>query len=111
MTAHWQRLRGDTRGGGLVEYIILIGVVALICIAAYQVFGETIGLKARQQAETIRTLKGTSPGGGPAPDRNLDPPSVGANPPSVGGDNPSRPADPPPSPGASPPVKRRIATP
>src|SRR5438128_2263359 len=36
----------DTRGANLVEYIILVGVIALIAIAGFKVFGGDVKLLA-----------------------------------------------------------------
>ena len=32
----------DNRGANLVEYIILVGVIALIAIAGFKIFGEKV---------------------------------------------------------------------
>ncbi|MET0342864.1 MAG: Flp family type IVb pilin [Polyangiales bacterium] len=39
-------LRDDTRGAGLVEYIILIGLIALLAIAGFNQFGTAVNQKA-----------------------------------------------------------------
>ena len=46
----------DTRGANLVEYIILVGVIALIAIAGFKVFGGTIDTKIRAQATKIESV-------------------------------------------------------
>ena len=51
-----QELLADSRGGGLVEYIILIGVVALICIAAFSFFGNEVSNKIDKQASTVSNI-------------------------------------------------------
>jgi pilus assembly protein Flp/PilA len=43
----------DRRGANLVEYIILVGVVALISIAAFKIFGGRIHQKTVEQATTV----------------------------------------------------------
>jgi len=43
----------DTRGANLVEYIILVGVVALIALAGYRVFGTTVQSKIQSQATQV----------------------------------------------------------
>ena len=48
-----QELARDTRGAGFVEYIILVGLVALFCIAAYQAFGDAVTQKVEEQAEEV----------------------------------------------------------
>jgi Flp pilus assembly pilin Flp len=39
-------LRDDTRGAGLVEYIILVGVIALLAVAGFNQFGTNVHEKA-----------------------------------------------------------------
>lgn len=47
------KLVSNTRGAGFVEYIILVGLVALFCIAAYQAFGDAVTGKVNEQAEGV----------------------------------------------------------
>lgn len=50
----------DTRGANLVEYIILVGVVAILCIAAFRNFGGSINSKLDQQSDAVsRVPSGT----------------------------------------------------
>jgi Flp pilus assembly pilin Flp len=51
-----KRLISDTRGAGFVEYIILVGLVALFCIAAYTTFGEKVGGKVEDQASQVEGI-------------------------------------------------------
>ncbi len=44
----------DTRGANLVEYIILVGVVAIIGIVAFGKFGGNVSEKVGQQADTVK---------------------------------------------------------
>jgi pilus assembly protein Flp/PilA len=46
----------DTRGATLVEYVMLAGLVALICIAAFTAFGSTIASKVHGQVTTVGAL-------------------------------------------------------
>lgn len=48
-----RRLARDTRGANLVEYIMLVGLVALLCIAAYESFGGGIKAKIGEQKSTV----------------------------------------------------------
>jgi Flp pilus assembly pilin Flp len=48
----------DTCGASVVEYVILIGVVALFAIAAWRHFGTSIASTIARQGETVRTLDG-----------------------------------------------------
>jgi pilus assembly protein Flp/PilA len=43
----------DTRGANLVEYIILVGVVALIALAGFKIFGQKVNSKINDQASTV----------------------------------------------------------
>jgi Flp pilus assembly pilin Flp len=52
-----QVLARDTRGAGFVEYIILVGLVALFCIIAYRAFGKAVGDKVQQQAGEVTGIK------------------------------------------------------
>jgi Flp pilus assembly pilin Flp len=51
-----QKLVRDTRGAGFVEYIILVGLVALFCIVAYTTFGEAVGAKVEEQAGEVEGI-------------------------------------------------------
>jgi pilus assembly protein Flp/PilA len=46
-------LARDVRGASLVEYIILVGVVALIALAGFKVFGEKVDAKVKNQASKV----------------------------------------------------------
>ncbi|MDF3066767.1 MAG: hypothetical protein K0R38_2368 [Polyangiaceae bacterium] len=50
-------LARDTRGAGFVEYIILVGLVALFCIVAYQAFGKAVTAKVQDQASAVGNIK------------------------------------------------------
>jgi len=52
-----QKLAHDTRGAGFVEYIILVGVVALFCIAGYQYFGGKVTDKIKAQGDAVTGIK------------------------------------------------------
>jgi len=43
----------DQRGAGMTEYIILVGVIALLAIAAFKVFGGSVSTKIGNQAKTV----------------------------------------------------------
>ena len=51
-----QEVVSDTRGS-FVEYIILTGLVALFCIAAYRVFGTSVTNKVTQQANQVTGIQ------------------------------------------------------
>jgi Flp pilus assembly pilin Flp len=52
-----QALARDTRGAGFVEYIILVGLVALFCIVAYQTFGKNVSTKVTEQAGKVQGIQ------------------------------------------------------
>ena len=43
----------DTRGANLVEYIILVGVIALIAIAGFKMFGTKVQDKIQEQGGSV----------------------------------------------------------
>ena len=79
-------LRHDARGASLVEYIILLGVVALLAIGAWRQFSGSVKTAVDREAERVRTLDavqtGEFVGGGTAP---LPGGSVASTEPSPGG--------------------------
>ena len=48
----------DTRGANLVEYIVLVGVVALIALAGYKFFGTKVTDKINEQAGAVSNING-----------------------------------------------------
>jgi Flp pilus assembly pilin Flp len=55
-----KNLLKDTRGANVVEYIILVGVVALIAIAGFKVFGEKVEAKIGDQADAVSGINGAA---------------------------------------------------
>ena len=55
------RIVKNTQGANMVEYILLVGVVALICIAAFTKFGGKVQEKIREQGITVGGIN-SSPG-------------------------------------------------
>jgi Flp pilus assembly pilin Flp len=47
-------LHADARGAGLVEYIILVGLIALAALAGFQYFGSSVNTKARQLGDRVQ---------------------------------------------------------
>ena len=43
-----------TRGANMVEYVILVGLVALMCIVAYTMFGDSMKDRIKAQATTVK---------------------------------------------------------
>jgi pilus assembly protein Flp/PilA len=42
----------------MVEYIILVGVVALLAIAAFRIFNTSVRTKVNQQAGSVNAING-----------------------------------------------------
>ena len=57
MSIKLRQLARDTRGAGFVEYIILVGLVALFCIVAYQAFGDAVSAKVTEQAGKVQGIQ------------------------------------------------------
>jgi Flp pilus assembly pilin Flp len=51
------KLLRSTRGAGFVEYIVLVGLVALFCIAAYRTFGTTVTTKVNEQGTGVAGIR------------------------------------------------------
>jgi pilus assembly protein Flp/PilA len=47
------RFLRDNAGANLVEYIILVGVIALIAIAGFQMFGNKVDMKIQEEAKKV----------------------------------------------------------
>ena len=45
-----------TLGASLVEYIILIGVISLIALSGFKIFGGKVWDKSTKQAEVVTTI-------------------------------------------------------
>ncbi len=46
----------DNRGANLVEYIILVGVIALVAIAGFKIFGQKVDAKVQEQANKVEQI-------------------------------------------------------
>lgn len=55
-----KKLLEDTRGANLVEYIILVGVIALIAIAGFKMFGTKVQDKIQEQAGSVGGINGAA---------------------------------------------------
>jgi pilus assembly protein Flp/PilA len=53
-------LLGDTKGANLVEYIILVGVIALIAIAGFKTFGGQVRAKVDEQSGSVSGINGAA---------------------------------------------------
>jgi Flp pilus assembly pilin Flp len=52
----------DRRGAGLVEYLIVVGLVAVFCLAGWRAFGAEVDAKASAQSACVDTFS-CGPGG------------------------------------------------
>ncbi len=52
-----QSLLDDTRGAGMAEYVILVAVIAVFCIVAFQSFGGAVRDRVQSQTTRINQLK------------------------------------------------------
>lgn len=55
-----RRLVDDRRGANLAEYVLLVGLVAILALVAYRFFGRSVRAKADNQSVTIGTIQGTA---------------------------------------------------
>jgi Flp pilus assembly pilin Flp len=51
------KLIKDRRGAGMTEYIILVGVIALLSIAAFRFFGKSVSEKIEKQSDTVKNIE------------------------------------------------------
>jgi Flp pilus assembly pilin Flp len=51
-----RRAAADTRGSAAVEYVVLVGVVALLALHAFTVFGTDASSTIRQQGADVSKL-------------------------------------------------------
>jgi pilus assembly protein Flp/PilA len=58
---HLKRLLKDQRGASFIEYIIVVGLVAIVAIAAFQKFGEKVVEKLQEETKGLDKVK---PAGG-----------------------------------------------
>jgi len=49
-----------TKGANLVEYIILVGVIAVLCIFAFGQFGEAVKAKVSNQKTAVEGINDTA---------------------------------------------------
>ncbi len=57
-----QALLGDTRGANMVEYMIVVGVIALAAIGAFTAFGGNVKSKIQEQGGTVGGINGAAGG-------------------------------------------------
>jgi len=76
-------LATDTRGAGLVEYMMVVGLVALVGIGGFRAFGSAALAKVNDQADCVATFscETGAPAGVDAPDGAVAPGLDGTPPP------------------------------
>jgi Flp pilus assembly pilin Flp len=55
-TGKKRSLLRDQRGAGLLEYVMLAGLVAIAAITAFGAFGGSVSTKVNNQATTVGTI-------------------------------------------------------
>jgi Flp pilus assembly pilin Flp len=59
MTLASKTLVKDTKGANLVEYILLVGLVALVALAGFKTFGGNVKAKIGEQANAVSGIPGS----------------------------------------------------
>jgi Flp pilus assembly pilin Flp len=54
------RLVRDRRGANMVEYIIMVGMVALIAFAGFKIFGSAVSKKINDQGTAVGGVNGAA---------------------------------------------------
>jgi Flp pilus assembly pilin Flp len=54
--AKLRRLLRDTLGANLVEYVILVGVIALVALVGFKSFGKSVNTKVKQQQKKVQQI-------------------------------------------------------
>ena len=52
-----KNLLQDKRGANLVEYIILVGVIALLCLVAFRQFGTAVQGRVEAQTSQVNSIQ------------------------------------------------------
>jgi Flp pilus assembly pilin Flp len=55
---HCRAIVRDRRGANMVEYIILVGIVALFAIGAFKMFGDKVVNRVKAQGTTVGNING-----------------------------------------------------
>lgn len=51
-----RRLIQDKRGANMVEYIIVVAVIALVAIAAFRTFGKAVDSKVKEKESDVSAI-------------------------------------------------------
>jgi Flp pilus assembly pilin Flp len=62
MQSRFVSLIRDQRGANLVEYIIVLGFVALLAMAAFSKFGQGVEKKVGEQTGSLEKIRGAPEG-------------------------------------------------
>lgn len=54
------RLVSDRRGANMVEYVILVGMVALIAFSGFKYFGNNVRAKIDHQGDAVGSVNGVA---------------------------------------------------
>jgi Flp pilus assembly pilin Flp len=57
MTKNLVNLVRSRRGAGMTEYIILVGIVAILAIAGFRVFGTSVKDKIQKQGDQVEKIQ------------------------------------------------------
>ncbi len=52
-----RRLAKDNNGAAITEYVIIVGVIAVLAIGGYQTFGANVKAKVETQGQAIGNLQ------------------------------------------------------
>jgi len=55
----------SSRGANMVEYMILVGLVAIAALVGFQTFGNGVRTKITEQSNTVNGITGTASSGAP----------------------------------------------
>jgi pilus assembly protein Flp/PilA len=55
-----RRLFRNRRGANLVEYVILIGVIAMVALVGFKKFGKSLNTKVKQQQQKVMDIGGSN---------------------------------------------------
>lgn len=55
--ANLNKFLKDDRGANMVEYIILVGVVAILAMAGFKYFGSSVQAKIQAQGDTVGSVQ------------------------------------------------------
>ncbi len=56
----WDSFIKDTRGANMVEYIILVGVVAILAMAGFKAFGGKVQGEIQNQGNFVGSIQSSS---------------------------------------------------